>query len=97
MKQGTLTLPEHIVPHPLQGALNCIGCSVGLIFIFYSCCLFIDLWHRISILDLSAGTLIIHKELKLQTAIMNWMDRILCTTDLFLIRRHTYSATPSAF
>ena len=33
----------------------------GLIFIFYSCCsLSIDLWHRISILDLSAGTLIIY-------------------------------------
>ena len=27
--------------------------------LFYSCCLSIDLWHRISILDLSAGTLII--------------------------------------
>ena len=25
VKQETLTLPEHLVPHPLQGALNCIG------------------------------------------------------------------------
>ena len=23
--QGTLTLPEHLVPHPLQGALNVLG------------------------------------------------------------------------
>ena len=30
----------------------------GWILIFYSCCLFNDLWHRISILDLSAGTFI---------------------------------------
>ena len=29
VKQGTLTLPEHLVPHPLQGALNCIGCSLA--------------------------------------------------------------------
>ena len=29
MKQGTLTLPEHLVPHPLQGALYCIGCSLA--------------------------------------------------------------------
>ena len=34
VKQGTLTLPEHLVPHPLQGALNCIGVFTGLIFIF---------------------------------------------------------------
>ena len=29
VKQGTLTLPEHLVLHPLQGALNCIGCSLA--------------------------------------------------------------------
>ena len=29
VKQRTLTLPEHLVPHPLQGALNCIGCSLA--------------------------------------------------------------------
>ena len=29
VKQGTLTLPEHHVPHPLQGALYCIGCSLA--------------------------------------------------------------------
>ena len=62
VKQGTLTLPEHLVPHPLQGALNCTRCS----FIFYSfCSLSIDLWHRISILDLSAGTLIITGDLNI--------------------------------
>ena len=25
----TLTHPEHLVPHPLQGALYCIGCSLA--------------------------------------------------------------------
>ena len=29
VKQGMPTLPEHLVPHPLQGALNCIGCSLA--------------------------------------------------------------------
>ena len=29
VKQGTLTLPDHLVPHPLQGALYCIGCSLA--------------------------------------------------------------------
>ena len=29
VKQVTPTLPEHLVPHPLQGALNCIGCSLA--------------------------------------------------------------------
>ena len=24
-----ITLPEHLVPHPLQGALYCIGCSLA--------------------------------------------------------------------
>ena len=28
VKQGTLTLLEHLVPQLLQGALNCIGCSL---------------------------------------------------------------------
>ena len=38
----------------------------------------------------------IHKEIKLQKA-MNVMDRILCKTDLIVIRRHTYNiSTPSA-
>ena len=29
VKQGTLTLPKHLVPHPLQAALYCIGCSLA--------------------------------------------------------------------
>ena len=29
VKQGTLTLPEHLVSQPLQEALNCIGCSLA--------------------------------------------------------------------
>ena len=32
--RGTLTLPEHLFPHPLQGALNCIGCSLALYLYF---------------------------------------------------------------
>ena len=35
------------------------------------------------------GSRHIHKEIKLQKA-MNGMDRILCKTDLILIRRHTF-------
>ena len=35
------------------------------------------------------GSRHIHKEIKLQKS-MSGMDRILCKTDLILIRRHTY-------
>ena len=29
VKQETLTLQEHQVPHSLQGTLNCVGCSLA--------------------------------------------------------------------
>ena len=46
--QGTLTIPEHLVSHPLQGALYCIGCSLAWFLIFYTCCLFDNLLKRLS-------------------------------------------------
>ena len=29
VKQRRLTLPEHLIPHPLQAALYCIGCLLA--------------------------------------------------------------------
>ena len=50
---------------PFASSAKLYWVFTGLIFIFYSCCsLSIDLWHRISILDLSADTLIICVELE---------------------------------
>ena len=34
VKQGTFTLPEHLVPHPLHEALYCIRCSLALFLYF---------------------------------------------------------------
>ena len=35
VKQGTLTLPENLVPHHLQEALIGVGCSLAYIYITY--------------------------------------------------------------
>ena len=45
VKQGTLTLPD---PHPLQGALYCIGCSLaGILYFTHVVCLTIyDIEYR---------------------------------------------------
>ena len=48
VKQGTLTLLEHLVPHPLQEALYCIGCSLaGFEYFTHVACLMIyDIEYR---------------------------------------------------
>ena len=45
---SSLTLPEHLVPHPLQGALYCIRCSLAwfLYFTHVVCLVICDIDYR---------------------------------------------------